>query len=132
MAESHLQRIVRAEMRQRNLNEFQLAEVVGLQRDTFRNILRGSSRQPRIGKLKVFADFLGVTVDYLLGREAAEDAVGTWEGREVPRLPTRTPGADEWDEIRRFWEAASPDARKALVYLVRAMAKAEDAPETKD
>jgi transcriptional regulator with XRE-family HTH domain len=126
MTDSHLQRVIRAEMRHRNLNEYQLAEAAGMQRDAVRNMLRGDSRQPRIEKLEALADYFRVTVDYLLGRGLADDAASVSGGHAVPRIPSQTPGADEWDEIRRFWEAASSDARRALVYMVRAMSKAED------
>ena len=43
----------------------------------------------------------------------------------MPRLPDRKPGLEEWQELERVWNAASPDARRALVYLARTIARSE-------
>ena len=129
MPDSHLIRVLRSEMRQRGLTQHGLAVAAGLHKDTIRNIFRRTSRMPRPATLQALAEYLKVTVDYLLGRDPAEPATdGQGEVSTVPRIPSGKPGLPEWEEIQRFWGSASPDARRALVYLARTMAKAE-APE---
>jgi transcriptional regulator with XRE-family HTH domain len=127
MAESPLIRVLRAEMRQRGLTQNGLALAAGLHQDAVRNIFRGTSRIPRMETVKALADYLGVTVDYLLGREPADAASPAQEVGAVPTIPSGRPGPEEWEEVRRFWSAASADARRALVYLVRTMARSEAA-----
>jgi transcriptional regulator with XRE-family HTH domain len=126
MDETHLIRILRAEMKHRGIGQKRLALSAGLHPDAVRNIFRGISRAPRMETIRALADYLGVSVDYLFGREAAEAAESTVEGGStVPTIPVRKPGSEEWEEVRQFWAAASPDARRALVYLARTMARAE-------
>jgi transcriptional regulator with XRE-family HTH domain len=126
MADTHLTRVLRAEMQQRALTQNGLAVAAGLKKDAIRNIFRGSSRTPRMATVRALADYLDVTVDYLLGRAGAENASDAQEGGSVlPRIPDHKPGPAEWEEVRRFWAAASPDAKRALVYLVRTMVRSE-------
>ena len=55
-------------MLEKNLNITQLAEIVNIERRTLNSwILK--KRTPRIDYLYTIADCLGVTIDYLVGRE---------------------------------------------------------------
>lgn len=51
----------------RKLSQYKLAEMLGFSRGQIANYEQGS-REPDHATLQQFADFFGVSVDYLLGR----------------------------------------------------------------
>lgn len=127
MADSHLVRILKAEMARRGLTQHALARAAGLSPDTVRDIFRKKSGNPRITTLQALATYLQITVEQLMGGQALE--VEQSGGDAVPRIPERKPGVEEWEEVQRVWNAASPDGRRAIVYMARTIARAEGVGE---
>lgn len=57
--------------KQKNLSQYELAEQLGFSRGKLANYEQGT-RQPDFETLQKIADFFGVSLDYLLGREAEQ------------------------------------------------------------
>lgn len=75
-------KILRELREKRGLTLEQVAEALGLRNQYVSNYELGK-RKPDYDTLSKFADFYGVSVDYLLGRDVQENPPGTKAGREV-------------------------------------------------
>lgn len=65
-------RLLREERDETQLN---VAEILGMQQSTFQKYEAGSQGKKVIADLVKFADYYGVSIDFLVGRTAVRDAV---------------------------------------------------------
>jgi transcriptional regulator with XRE-family HTH domain len=68
MAETLAQRIRRARLH-RAITQTELAALVGISRTAMHQLEKGETRDPRMAHLRTLADVLGVSMDYLAGRQ---------------------------------------------------------------
>ena len=68
MAETLAQRIRRARLH-RAITQKELAALVGISRTAMHQLEKGETRDPRMSHLRTLADVLGVSMDYLAGRQ---------------------------------------------------------------
>jgi transcriptional regulator with XRE-family HTH domain len=73
MGEPLGRRIRRARLH-RDITQKDLAGLVGISRNAMNKLEKGETRDPRMSHLKKLADALGVTMDYLAGREDEQEA----------------------------------------------------------
>lgn len=80
--------------KQHRYNQSVLAELLNISVSAYGNYELGQ-REPNIDSLKKMADFYGVTVDYLLGRDhiTPEECAAGWTNTKKANL---TPQEDEW------------------------------------
>lgn len=95
----------------------QMAQLLGLPRETYRNYEVGS-REPTIETLLKMADFFGVSVDYLLGLDG-----GTESASVAPMGETLT--ASERELLRAF-RRITPAAQDLLIKTALTLAGEEN------
>jgi transcriptional regulator with XRE-family HTH domain len=94
------------------MRAFSLA--VGREETYVRKFLKNRSQDPGAETLQRMAQVMGVPLETLTG---GSDQVG------ATRLPGRSPGPAQRAEVLRVWDALDADRRKAVLLMVRAMAK---------
>ena len=72
MEETLGQRIRKARQRY-GMSQTELAKRVGISKTAMNQIEMGETTDPRISRIRAIADILGVSMDYLAGREDEED-----------------------------------------------------------
>lgn len=82
----------------------------GLGRNSFSNWKNSKKGYPTAPVLKVISDYLGVSVEYLIGET---------DEREQKKNPAQMDGAGVDDELRRIWDAASDDERGLILDMAR-------------
>jgi transcriptional regulator with XRE-family HTH domain len=111
---------IRAHRRSLGLSQSVLAAAAGLGFQELQKYERGLDRVAAPALLKI-ADGLDTTVACLVGDVEPEIAVPEFVADEFPELCA--PGASEL--LEAFIKIADPNVRKAVVRLIRAMAKAD-------
>jgi transcriptional regulator with XRE-family HTH domain len=76
MAETLGRRIRRARLR-KDITQRELADLAGISRTSMNQIEKGETLDPRMSHLRKIAEALGVTMDYLAGREEEESELET-------------------------------------------------------
>lgn len=90
-----------AELRKRQkLNQKQLGSIIGVAQNTISNWETGK-REPDHESLKKMADFFGVSVDYLLGRDEKKPTPETEDGRDPLEKQLNELLSLSSDEIKR-------------------------------
>ena len=82
-------------LRDKHFKQKQIADAIGVSQGNVSEWVRGRCL-PSGGNLMQLADILGVSTDYLLGREPSESPAEAFL-RELPEL-----SPDEWLELRRY------------------------------
>lgn len=82
----------------------------GLGRNSFSNWKSSKKGHPTAPVLKVISDYLGVSVEYLMGET---------DDRGQKNNPAQMDGAGVDDELRRIWDAASDDERGLILDMAR-------------
>lgn len=90
----------------RGLRQSDIADAIGISSVMIVNYEKGV-KSPQIEKLKLLADFFGVTVDYLLGNESS-----------VNELEEEFPEGVQ--VLRRASKELTPEARKKMIQLMKA------------
>ena len=55
-------------LQERGLTNYQVSKDTGISQSTLSDWKRGIIKAPKLNKLQIIADYLGVSVDYLLGK----------------------------------------------------------------
>lgn len=116
---------------ERSLSQYKLAEALGFSRGQIANYEQGS-REPDHATLQQFADFFGVSVDYLLGRTEVRQHDD--EGRPIPEadLDAYLRQHDLWFKGQPLTYAEKLAARQAIELLRRAMEASKDETREED
>ena len=116
---------------ERSLSQYKLAEALGFSRGQIANYEQGS-REPDHATLQQFADFFGVSVDYLLGRTEVRQHDD--EGRPIPEadLDAYLRQHDLWFKGQPLTYAEKLAARQAIELLRKAMEASKEEPGKED
>lgn len=105
---------------EKGISQQELATAIGVAQSAVGNWESGL-REPRsLKQLEQIADFFGVSTDYLLGREGAQEKPTSVSGDGL---------SEEQLEVIRHYEAAPPALRAAALAVLRA---AEEQGKTQD
>lgn len=91
-------------LKNKNLNAYKVAKATGISSQTFSAWKQGLYT-PKREKLQKIADFLGVTVDYLMGRPTLEDEYA----KEVAKLRSNK------SKIQTVYDELSEENQNALL-----------------
>lgn len=109
--------------KERNLSQYELAEKMGFSRGQIANYEQGT-RQPDFETLLKFADYFGVSTDYLLGRtdtpepsphdKDEEEFQAFANNPELNVFYKELPESDEEavERLREIWEIIKKDFKK--------------------
>lgn len=103
------------ELRKQKKTQKDLTDYLGLQKNAFSNWKHGNNTS-YLKHLPKIADYLGVSIDYLLGKEKSP-------------LSTENGLSDSQNEIIALFDAAPPELQAAALAVLRS---AEHRPHTQD
>ncbi|KOY81276.1 helix-turn-helix transcriptional regulator [Lysinibacillus macroides] len=101
--------------KERNLSQYTLAELMNLSRGQIANYEQGS-REPDFDTLEKFADFFGVSTDYLLGRTEKQNLTIEEQDEAAFQAFANNPTLQKWykelpeskeedlEKLRKMWE----------------------------
>lgn len=117
-----LKRVLSAELERRGMSQEELCKEVGVSQSMLSKTLSGS-RDINVGYLVAIADALGVSCDYLLGREGSLDDGFICEADILGYISTAIEELDEMKSVR--------DIKYALFLLKEAMRMIDDRLQAK-
>lgn len=120
--------IVQQLLRERGWTQGHLARLTGIPQPTISRIISGR-QEPNAHNVRLLAEALGVSTDYLLGAQGRADV-----DMQNPPFEQLLNAAGEWSEareleLRRLWPAMTPTERRGEVTRLRRLAelRAQDA-----
>lgn len=108
---------------EKKITQSQLAKILGVNQTAVGKYERGDL-EPNIQILNNLADFFGVSIDYILGREDDLGIKGYAPADAAPGATERAMG-DEAELLRAF-RKLSPFARSAVMVQVKALAEDQE------
>lgn len=106
--------------KEKRLTQTQVGNYLGITVSAYGNYELGQ-REPSIDMLLKLADYFGVTVDYLLGRDA--NAVTSVEPFKTKKIPTLS---EEDEDMLNTYLELSDDSKRAVRYAVNMYARSEN------